>query len=71
MASSLCDHHDPGPVADYKFTRWAQDGQDDGQSLSPCNRAHWSSLQSLVDLWKFDIPLSQRSIYTDAEGLLT
>lgn len=69
MASGLCDHHDPDLIAEYNFARWAEDGQDDGQSLSPRHRAHWPSLQSFVDLWEFDIPLSQCSIYTDAEGL--
>lgn len=71
MAFGLCDYHDSNPIADYNFTGWAEDGQDDGQSLPPCHRAHRSSLQSFVNLWEFDIPLSQRSIYTDAEGLLT
>lgn len=70
MASCLCDDHDSDTIADYKYTRWAEEGQDDGQSLSPCHRAHRSSLQSFVDMWEFDISLSQRSIHTDAEGLL-
>jgi len=70
MAYDICDHCHPGDGAIYHNPRRTEKAEDEWSDIHKSHCSNWSCVQYEFDLRKLGIPVPERLVHPDVEGMI-
>jgi hypothetical protein len=68
MASYLRNDNDADIISHNNTPRWAENSEDDWESIPPSDCTYWNFLQFEFDLWQLDLLVSKCGLHSNDQG---